>query len=515
MINLFPASVSTAFSPLSVIRTFWKRKWAITVLWLLGTAASVGVVSRMKPLYSTSSIILVESQQIPESFVHATVQTALEARLDTLKQQVLSHDRLWNIITTLNLYPEERRRLPKEEVLGLMRDDIAIELVRGWSARRPGAFKVEYTAPKPELAADVANRVGMFFINENLRQRTVEAAGTAEFLESQLAQAESRLQTQEARLKEFKLTYNGELPQQEAALLAALGQSRTELLGIQEALSRAQQNKLILEGSLSYAQTALRERQEFARQQSARGAALLAQITRRDQPLPPTELERAQSYLEAQRVRYHDAHPEVQRAIREVERLTREAEARAQAHRQASSTQSVSTEGNAAPVASAASDSFQAENDRIRELTSQLAVVQQEIDSLERRRQGVIDEAAGIQAHIRNIPVREQQLAAISRDYETGKANYDSLLNKKLAADVATDMERWAKSQRFVMLDPAPIPQRPARPRKTLLIGGGSAFTLIIAAALAFAFELRRNVFLGEWELPEGLVVLGRIPLVR
>jgi len=516
-------TLSPQFSPLSIIRALWKRKLLILTLTLLGTLATFGVVSKLPPVYTANAVILVESQKIPENFVASTVQTSLEAQLDTLKQQVLSHDRLWGLVESSNLYKKERLKMSKEEVLVLMRQDIVIGLLRGWSARGPGAFQVEYQAPKPETAAEIANQIGMFFINENLRQRTAEATATSQFLDGQLTAAETRLREQEAKLKVFKLAHNGELPEQEGALLAAAAQSRTELLGIQEGLGRAQQNKLILESSLAYAQSNLRQRQEEAQQRQEearqRAAAGAPAPAASNQPLPPTPLEQAQAELARLRSRYHNTHPEVQRMLSEVQRLQRD-EAQPDPTTTGSQTTVAATfePAAAAPVRSSvgtSDDIFQTENNRIQELRSQLAIVAQEIRGLEQRRERVLQEVAEAQARIRNLPAHEQQLAVITRDYDTSKSNYQSLLTKKLAADVASDMERWQKSQKFVMLDPARIPQKPTRPRKAMLTAGGSLLSLALAGLLAFLLELRMNVLFGEWELPPGMVILGRIPLMK
>jgi uncharacterized protein involved in exopolysaccharide biosynthesis len=144
-----------------------------------------------------------------------------------------------------------------------------------------------------------------------------------------------------------------------------------------------------------------------------------------------------------------------------------------------------------------------------------VSIVNRDIRGLEERRRRVLQDVADIQVRIANLPVREQQLAVITRDYETSRTNYQSLLNKKLAADVATDMERWHKSQKFVMLDPARVPQKPSRPRRALLTAGGSLALLALATGLAFLLELRKNRFLGEWELPADTRVIGRIPRMQ
>lgn len=511
------------FSPLSIARALWKRRWFVVAFWFAGTAATIGIVFSLQPLYSAYAIIQVESQQIPEAYVAATVQTPLEARLDMLKQQVLSRDRLWGLIENLNLYPKERSRVTKEEVLRIMRDDIGINLVRGWSSRGPGAFEVVYKAPQPEIAAEVANRVGLFFINENLRQRTDEATGTSDFLNQQLAEAEKRLRQHETMMKEFKLTHIGELPQQEAALLASMSQSRTELLGIQEALGRAQQNKLILESSMAYAQALARERQEAARRQAEvnNTPQAVAAAPAPAAPAAPTELDRALRDLNVARARYYDSHPDVQRLIQEVQRLEREDTARRALERQGQDRQPQPADDRraAAPVATPANrvpqDVAAAENLRVEELRAQLAAVSQDMQHLENRRRRVLDEIADVQNRIRALPVREQQLAAITRDYETCRTNYASLLNKKLAAEVAVNMERWQKSQRFVMLDQARIPQKPSRPRRLLLTAMGTLFSLLAGAAGAFLLQWKANRLLGEWELPPNTPILGRVPRLR
>src|ERR1035438_9617515 len=112
------------------------------------------------------------------------------------------------------------------------------------------------------------------------------------------------------------------------------------------------------------------------------------------------------------------------------------------------------------------------------------------------------------------LPVREQEMAMVTRDYEISKANYKSLLDKKLSAEMSTDMERRQKSERFTVIDPARVPEKPFKPNRPLFWSFGVAAGLLIGIALGGALELRHNVFLGEWELPAGVVVLGRLPYI-
>jgi len=131
---------------------------------------------------------------------------------------------------------------------------------------------------------------------------------------------------------------------------------------------------------------------------------------------------------------------------------------------------------------------------------------------LEKRRERVLGDVAAVQGRMDKLPMREQQLASLTRDYETSKANYKSLLDKKLAAEMAANMERWQKAERFVMLDVARVPEKPTSPNRVMFMAAGLIMSLVLAAGVAFLLETRRNVFLGEWELPAGTVVVGRVP---
>jgi succinoglycan biosynthesis transport protein ExoP len=522
MISFFqPEILQAALNPRSILRALWKRKVGIGALWLLGTGAAAGVVWMMRPIYMAEATVLVESQKIPETFVAATVQTALEARLDQLKQKVLSRDRLWALVKEFNLYDKQRRSHTKEEVVAMMREDIIIALDKGWSTSRPGAFRVSYGTHDPKVAAEVTNRISRFFIDENLRERAVEAEATSAFLDSQLDESKRQLQEQEAKLRDFKEAYLGELPQQEGALLASLSQNKAELLGVQDSLARAQQNKLVLQNSLAVARENSTRQREQARRQAQMALAAAqsvpdAAVPAAAAPPAPTDLDRALAQLRALRMRYEDKHPDVQRALAEVARLEKEEQAHAAAV-QADPPKIASAPGPARPVTRQMPPAALAESDdpSIKSLEGQLALQVREIETLEARHQRLIKNSAETQEHLQKLPIREQQLAAITRDYDTNKANYRSLLDKKLSADVATNMELWQKAERFVMLDKARVPEKPVKPRRVLLTGLGSLVSLLGAAVLAFGLEFRKNVVLGEWELPAGTVVAGRVPRMQ
>jgi polysaccharide biosynthesis transport protein len=119
-----------------------------------------------------------------------------------------------------------------------------------------------------------------------------------------------------------------------------------------------------------------------------------------------------------------------------------------------------------------------------------------------------------LQARVEQLPIVEQEMVGLTRDYETSKANYKSLLDKQIAAQMSTDMERRQKSERFEIIDPARVPEKPFKPDRPLFLALGLIVSLAMALLVGFGLELRNPVLLGEWELPEHVVVLGRVPII-
>src|SRR5262249_52977661 len=160
--------------------------------------------------------------KIPERYVYSTVNTEVQDRLATISQQILSTSRLLKVIDTFGLYKEERKRMVQEEVIEQMRKDIKITLEKGWTQNRPGAFRIGYEGRNTAIITEVTNQIANLFIEENLRTRERQAEGTADFIDSQLAEAKKNLDDLEAKVSKYKLAHNGELPEQESALSDAL-----------------------------------------------------------------------------------------------------------------------------------------------------------------------------------------------------------------------------------------------------------------------------------------------------
>jgi polysaccharide chain length determinant protein (PEP-CTERM system associated) len=517
------AKFLAGLGPLSILRMLWKRKLVIILLWTLISGIAVVVAWRLPAVFSAEALILVDSQKIPEKYVSSTVSTDVQDRLATISQQILSSSRLKKIIDDFDLYKEQKKKDVQEEILDMMRKDISIKVDKGWTGNRPGAFRIGYKGPDPAIVAQVANRVANLYIEENLKTREVQAEGTSEFIDTQLEEAKKRLDELEAAVSDYKLKHNGELPQQESSISGTLSRLQIELQSNRDALGRAQESKMVLENTLKVAEltmTAL-SAPELPGTEDAPKPGLPAVSGSR-----PVKLsEQISTQIAVLRLRgYAEIHPDMKKLNAELiqaqklESQSAPAEEPRPAPPKTEQAPAKAAEVPRPPAPRAVTPRQAVELgqalERVTALKSNIAIVVKEIEQRTADQQVILRDINGALSRLQRLPIHEQELAKITRDYEISKANYRSLLDKKFSAEMATDMEHRQKSERFTVIDPARVPEKPISPNRPLLGGGGMLLGLVIGLAFGVGAELRKNVVLGEWELPAGVPVLGRLPYI-
>src|SRR5881296_3590981 len=111
-----------------VLAVWSRRKWLAILAFAAPMAAAASLITFLPNLYRSTATVLVDRQQIPETFVRSTVTSALETRLQTISQEILSRSRLEALISRFGLYGELKQRVSLEEVIARLRGDIKLEL---------------------------------------------------------------------------------------------------------------------------------------------------------------------------------------------------------------------------------------------------------------------------------------------------------------------------------------------------------------------------------------------------
>ena len=483
------------------LRHYWeifRRRRMLLIIPLVGGWLAVWCASwLLPPRYKSGTLILVEQPTMPKDYVVPNVSENLQERLQSITQQILSRSRLLHIADEMNLYSKERSGLSPEEIVERMRKNIDIELVRG-SDDRITAFNVYYTAEDPRTAQDVTNRLTNLFINENLEVRQQESEGNTQFLQNQLQSARQILESQEEKIREFKAQHVGELPSQLNSNLQILSGLQTQLQAATEALNATKQQHVYLETLVS---------QYRALRGPSNPDAPKGGIVELDDHIDKLRME-----LRDLSSTYGEKHPEIRRlkaeiAQAEARRNQLVAELKSRDNKPVTATQ--------APDA-AVEDGGSKDPSSFAQLQSQLKANQIEIKNREQTIANLIARIGEYQGRLNQEPIREQQLADLTRGYDQSKASYDDLLKKKNDSAMATSMELQQQGERFRIIDPPSLPLKPSFPNRLKFCGLGILLGLALGGGCVWTAEIMDDRVYSEMQLRRLLPVsiLSELPVI-
>jgi polysaccharide biosynthesis transport protein len=288
-----------------------RRRWYIILpafaCWAVAWAGSW----LLQSTYQSDALILVEQQKVPEQYVVPNVTVNLQDRLQSMTQQILSRTRLQSTVNRFHLYEPGRQGLfaRAEDPIEQMRNEIKIELVE--APGHPGqltAFKIRYSAGSPQLAQQVNSELTSLFIDENLKSQQQLSESTTSFLQTQLAEARSKLEEQEAKVRAFKAKHFGNLPTQVETNVQILSGLQTQLQSTQHAIDAANQQKLYLESLQQEYRTVLASLDN-------------GNSTDASPDMLDKDLTDAREKLQEARLRYTEDHPDVAKLKDRVAKL--------------------------------------------------------------------------------------------------------------------------------------------------------------------------------------------------
>ncbi len=512
-------STAAIVSPLSLARIIWKRKVLIVVVSVVLGAGALGVIVRLPPEYQASAVILVDSQKIPDRYVATTVSNDANERLASITQQILSGERLQSIMDEFHLYGGTGKGRSTEDRLEAMRKHVKIEIDKNSAVRHLNAFQVMYEGRDPSMVAQVTNRLASAFIEENLKARQVQAEGTASFIGTELGAAKQKLDEIETALSRYKMSHEGELPEQENALVTELGRLQGEMQGQTEGMRRAEENRTLAQAGRSEAAATLAHLQQMNGEAEATpvaGAPVV--VSAANEVRTPADVVEAEAQLRKLRARYSDEHPEVKRQQALLNNL------RQQEREQAPAAGSPKTVVAEAPAgigrerdarATVVEVEMGQTRERIAALDRQIGSCDRELEGRRQQSERLQQQIGEDEARVEKLPLREQELANLERDYQSAKGVYESLHDKQTSAEMASDMERRQKAERFTILDPAHIPEKPSAPDVPLLGAMAAGGALLVGLLTGLGVELSLGRLQGEWELPVGATLLARVPKIH
>jgi polysaccharide chain length determinant protein (PEP-CTERM system associated) len=455
-----------------------RRKWSLLLPALFIFTASAAIAVILPPVYKSTSTILIEEQEIPADFVMATVTSYAEQRLQSIYQRIMSTSRLLDIINRFNLYPELKDKMTTEQIVQQMRksihlDTISAEIVDRRTGRPSSAtiaFTLTYEGKGiPEKVQRVANVLASLFLEENLQVRERQTKETSQFLEDEMGKLKVQLDAIEAKIADFKAEHINELPEVFQVNMQSLYTIERNIEGMKEQLR------------------SLKEREGYLQTQLANIAPneKLNEDIRRLR-----ELEMQLSNLKS---RFTDAYPDVIKTKAEIEKLQKQIDAAQREPR---------------------TGGFKPDNPAYITLASQLASTQADIQSVKRNIAELQKKGDMYRKRIEATPKVEEYYKSLLIERDNTQAKYDDLSRKYMEANVAHGLEKEQKGERFTLIDPARLPEKPYKPNRMAIMMIGLILGVAAGAAAVSVQEFTDHSIRGadELALETSLPVLAGIP---
>ncbi len=475
-----------------------RRKWMIVAIVLSCVIISVVLCVVLPKSYRSTTTVLVESQKIPESYVKSGMDGSIEGRLAAIQQVVMSRTLLSQIAEEFKLFMADMSSVERENVIAEMRKAIKVTKSLVGHARGPDTiegFSISYAHTDPNTAMKVTEKLASHFIEENLKIREQMLEGASSFLEQELRLAESRLEEQEQAISTFKTKYMGELPQQTEANLRSLDRLQHDINAARDGIQAASNRGAMLEKQLiearSNATSTLSVVGTGPASQGRNGDPLLLRLG---------ELERTLATLSAE---YRETYPDIIQARQEMAAI------KAQLVVKYGDSRAEKDEKGEVK-----SESVNLMDPMLRDLLRQRDAVKSEVETLKERLRRLLELATQYEGRVERAPAREQELMILVRDYDNMQKNYQSLLEKRLNARLAENLEKRQKGEQFKILDPANLPVAPEKPNRDAILFGGILAGCGLGFGAAIGLEMFRPAFRrpDEAETTLGVPVLAVIP---
>jgi succinoglycan biosynthesis transport protein ExoP len=426
---------STDVSMASMLEALRRRKRYIVLPTILFTLVAVTLAVVLPARYRGRARVAADPL-VPQQFTtghqaqpdpHAESQ----AQIRRMKEVLFSRPVLETVIREHKLYPAGAE--VDEEYIEEMKKRLKVEV------EPEGETYVSFEGGSRSEAMDVTNRLTELLIERTSAVRDQQEHQTTKVVQAELESLGKKLSEQEQKLNEYKQKIGLARPDQIDANLKLFETLQTTLQAKTAAVAEEEaQRSAVL--------------QEIASLE-AQGATKNAS----------KELQELRLKLKDAQARYTEQHPEriaMERQVRELERS------------------GGSGGGEASPVylrVVQLKADLQARNSRIAAFRSEAAGLQAQLATYQHR--------------IESAPQHEGTMAALTRDYETTKAQYQELLAKEQQARLGYQLDQVNSTMVFRVVEPAQLPLAPVAPRRARIVLMGLFAGLGLGLVLAFVFE--------------------------
>ncbi|MET0107539.1 MAG: lipopolysaccharide biosynthesis protein [Candidatus Thiodiazotropha sp.] len=424
-----------------------RRKMQLIVPVAIIMLFSIGLALGLPSIYRAEATILIEQQEIPSELVRSTVTSYAGERIQVISQRVMTTENLGKIIDDYGLYADTREDTSITLLAEALQEDIELEMISadvvdprsGRPTTATIAFTLAYSNKVPRIAQKVTNELVSLYLGENLRQRTQSALETSSFLSAEAGRLNQEITVLEASLADFKEKNVNNLPELQQLNIQLMERNERELIETIQQIRNLEERKI-------YLQSELTQISPITDIYNSSGNRVMGTEDR---------LRALQTEYLALATRYTDNHPTLIKMKGEIEVLERELDT---GHR---SEKNITHSDNPAYV----------------QLETQLQAANSELASLKGMRDEIKGKIKDFEDRLMQSPQVEREYRNLTRDYENALDKYQEVKAKQLEAQLAESLERERKGERFSLIEPPQLPEKPDKPNRIAILFLGFVFS--------------------------------------
>jgi len=451
-----------------------RRKKIFLAVFSVVFLASVILALLTPKAYISTATILIEGQVTEDILKGVSSSGFIEERLQAITQQMLSRDKLLEIIKQLNLYPELTDK-DVESATDDMRKNITIRTIKAEDLdKRPSrtgystvAFTLSFQGQDPVMVQKVASRLTALYIEKDLQVKGQVAAQTTAILQQRLHQSKEYLDLLGSRISDFKRQHAGELPESMPFNLEQIYRLNSQL---EEVNGRIR----ILEGGAASSEGV--SPQGSGNQSASDPWARLAQLH--------MQVVNLQS-------RYSDKHPDLVKARSEIKQLETRLGISVEQSEKAKRLDElknrrddlINSLGPDHPEVAALSkeiNTLSSEVQKSKDSGNHVKSRESELKKYIRQRDEIQRKINELNRKNQMAPITQSEYSKLTLEYDAAAKQYNDTMNKLAEAKMAKGVEETKIGERFTIIDEPAVPQKPEKPKQKLKILMAGFFMSII-----------------------------------
>ena len=507
-----------------------RRRYQFLIPAALISLLSLLLAFGLPAIYRSTATILIEQQDIPRDLVKSTVTGFASEQIQVITQRVMTAENIAKVVEKYKLYGQDGKstKLLQNEMVANFNDDVNLDLESadvidprsGRPIQATIAFSLSFENTDPATAKGVATELVDMYLNENLRSRSMQAAGASDFLKGEADSLNAELLVKEQQIAAFKESNGSALPELLQMNLTSLERAQRELSDVNQRIQDLQKREIELASNLSQLDP-------------------LAAVNSSNSIISDTDrLKALKAEYRKKSAVYKDNHPDVIRLRSEIASL--EASGNIVESREDISYELALEKANLAELkrsyksdhpkvvasqrqinnlerrlatAPSAADAGRviSNNPAYLLLATQLKTTRSEINSLSVKKVEVVATIDRYQDLIQRSPIVEQEYKALLRDYDIASRKYQEIKTKQREADLSKSLEQGRMGERFTVIDPPALPSTPFSPNRPAIAFLGLLLAFGSGLGLVVLMESMDSGIRGERALTS---IMGAAPLV-